>query len=87
MSIYVLIGIFFVFGVVFMFIGYLLGITSPKKAIGGHVRGLLIVDHGTPMVNGGVYFQSFEDPQGFKNKEKIMLEVMVVDDLDGPGSQ
>lgn len=83
MNLYVLIGIFFALGIMFMFIGYLLGITSPKKAIGGHAKGLLIIDHGNPNVNHGVYFQAFEDPMGFKNKEKILLEVMVMDDSQG----
>ena len=83
MNLWVLIGIMVALGLLFIFLGYLFGITSPKKAVGGHARGLLIIDHGNPNVNHGVYFQAFEDPMSFKNKEKILLEVMVMDDSQG----
>lgn len=83
MNIWVLIGIALAVGAMLMFLGYLLGVTSPRKAFGGHAKGLLIIDPGNPNVNHGVYFQAFEDPMGFRNKEKILLEVMVMDDQGG----
>lgn len=65
--------------------GFLFGAYCLKGGkISAETNGILIVDKVDPVANDGVYFQAFEDPQTYKDGQKIVLEVVWCTEADYP---
>ena len=76
--------------IVIYLLGFLVGYWTRKKddRKNALLKGLLLIDKGDPVANGGVYSQFFSDPLSFSDGEVIKLKVSEVNiDLDKNKSQ
>ncbi len=69
-----------VLGVIFIMIGILCILRIQK--VSKKVNGLIYINK-----DEGVYFQAFEDPMGYQDGQKIVLEVCLVDNLPGQSQE